>query len=106
MTSSWKLKNNYVYIEVWRGMYGLPQAGILAKKLIKTCLAAHRYHELSHTLGLFKHDFWPVWFTLIVDDFGIKYEGTESCKHFLFDIFEQFYKVEVAWKVACTLKFP
>ncbi len=79
-------------------MYGLTQAGILANKLIKTCLAAHGYHELSHTPGLFKHDFWPVWFTLIVDDFGIKYEGTESCKHFLFDIFEQFYKVEVGMK--------
>ena len=30
-----KLKIGYAYIEIWRGMYGLPQSGILADKLLK-----------------------------------------------------------------------
>ena len=30
-----KVKNGYVYSEIVRGMYGLPQAGILANKLLK-----------------------------------------------------------------------
>ena len=30
-----KAKNRFVYIEIQKGMYGLPQAGILANKLLK-----------------------------------------------------------------------
>ena len=29
------VKNGYVYIEIQRDMYGLPQAGILANELLK-----------------------------------------------------------------------
>ena len=36
-----KVKNGYVYCEMVRGMYELPQAGILANKLLKERLAAH-----------------------------------------------------------------
>ena len=68
--------------------------GILANKLLKECLAQHGYHELPHTPGLFKHDSWPVWFTLVVDDFGIKYIGEEHSKHLL-GILQEFYEVEV-----------
>ena len=30
-----KVKNGYIYTEISRGMYGLPQSGILANKLLK-----------------------------------------------------------------------
>ena len=30
-----KVKNGYIYMEIRRGMYGLPQAGILANTLLK-----------------------------------------------------------------------
>ena len=30
-----KCKNGYIYMEIIRGMYGLPQAGILANKLLR-----------------------------------------------------------------------
>ncbi len=30
-----KALNEYVYMEICKGMYGLPQAGILANKLLK-----------------------------------------------------------------------
>jgi hypothetical protein len=36
-------------------MYGLPQAGILANKLLKKWLARHGYFEQPHTPGLWKH---------------------------------------------------
>ena len=75
-------------------MNGLPQAGILANKLLKTCLAKHGYQELKHTPGLFKHDTRPIWFTLVVNNFGIKYTGAEHCKH-LIKILRSFYDVEV-----------
>ena len=30
-----KVKNGYIYMEISRGMYGLPQPGILTNKLLK-----------------------------------------------------------------------
>ena len=76
-----KVKNGYVYIEIQKGMYGLPQAGILANKLLKQRLAKHGYNELKHTSGLFKHKTRPISFTLVVDNFGIKYEAAEHLKY-------------------------
>ncbi len=73
-----KVLNGYVYMEIRKGMYGLPQASILANKLVKEQLARHGYTEQPHTPGLWKHITHPVWFNLCVDNFGIKYIG---CKH-------------------------
>jgi hypothetical protein len=56
-------------MEIHKGMYGLPQAGILANKLFKERLVHHGYFEQPHTLGLWKHVTRPVWFNLHVDDF-------------------------------------
>ena len=64
-------------------MYGLPQARILASKLLKKRLALHGYFELPNTPGLFKHITRPVQFTLVVDDFGIKYIGKDHVNHLL-----------------------
>ena len=44
-----KVKNGYVYCEIVRDMYGLPQAGILANKLLKERLAVHTRLLRSHT---------------------------------------------------------
>ena len=35
--------NGWVYIEIRKGMYGLPQAGILANKLLTTRLHEYGY---------------------------------------------------------------
>ena len=40
-----------VYIEIRKGMYGLPQAGMLANKLLKCRLTKHRYYKVRHTPG-------------------------------------------------------
>ncbi|KAL7479054.1 hypothetical protein ACHAW6_004800 [Cyclotella cf. meneghiniana] len=77
-----KAKNGYVYMEIRRAMYGLPQAGILANRLPKQRLAKHGYFEVAHTPGLWKHISCPISFTLLVDDFGMKY-GNEHADHLL-----------------------
>ena len=87
----------YVYMEIRRGMYGLPQSGILSNKLLKERLTAYGYNELPHTPGLFKHETRPVTFSLVVDDFGIKYIGKENALH-LINALEDFYDLEVDWK--------
>ena len=94
-----KAKNGFVYMEINKGLYGLPQGGILANKLLRKRLAKHGYFECTHTPGLWKHVSRPVWFTLVVDDFGIKYCGEQHAKH-LINALEQDYTVEVDWNGA------
>jgi len=92
-----KAKNGYVYMEIQKGMYGLPQAGILANKLLKERLAKYGYFEMPHTPGLWKHVSRPISFTLVVDDFGIKYVGREHAEHLLRALNKD-YTIEADWK--------
>jgi len=61
----------WVYIEINKGMYGLPQAGILANDQLTKHLAKYGYQPAPHMPGLWQHDTWPIVFTLVVDNFGI-----------------------------------
>jgi hypothetical protein len=70
-----------VYIEIQKGMYGLPQAGILANELLQRNLAKDGYHPMTHTHGLWTHDPRPISFSLVVDDFGVKYVGREHAEN-------------------------
>ena len=47
-----KVLDGYVCMDIRKGMYGLPQAGIRANKLLKRRLARHNYFEQPHTPGL------------------------------------------------------
>ena len=64
-------------------MYGLCQAGILANKVLKENLEKDGYFELPHTPGLWKHESDPIAFSLVVDNFEIKYTQKEDVKHLL-----------------------
>ena len=83
-------------MEINKGMYGLPQAGILANKLLKKRLAKFGYFEMPHTPGLWKHVSRPISFTPMVDDFDIKYVGKEHIDHLLSAIKTE-YTIEVDW---------
>jgi hypothetical protein len=72
-----------VYIEIQKGMYGLPQAGILANELLQRNLAKDGYLPMTHTHGLWTHDTHPISFSLVVDDFGAKYIGQEHAEHLM-----------------------
>jgi hypothetical protein len=75
-----------VYIENQKGVYGLPQAGILANELLQQRLSLDGYHPTKHTHGLFKHKTRPVLFSLLVDDFGMKYIGRDNAEHIMAEI--------------------
>jgi hypothetical protein len=70
-----------IYIEIQKGMYGLPRAGILANKLLQHRLAQDGYRPTNHTHGLWTQNTRPITFSLVVDDFGIKYVGKEHAEH-------------------------
>ena len=65
----------FVYMEIRRSMYGLKQAGKLSNDLLVQRLAKHGYHPSKITDGYWKHDTRPISFTLVVDDFDVKYVG-------------------------------
>jgi hypothetical protein len=73
--------NCFVSINIQKGMYGLPQQGILAQELLKKCLNKHGYCQSPITPGLWQHNFQPISFTLCIDDFGIRYAGRECIEH-------------------------
>jgi hypothetical protein len=77
-------------------MYGLPQAGILAQNLLEKCLNQHGYHQNKVTPGLWNHDWWPLLFTLCVDNFSIKYVGWEHANH-LAKILKKHYICSIDW---------
>ena len=89
--------NGYVHIEATKGMYGLPQAGRLANKLLEKRLNKSGYYQSKLVPGLWKHKWRPVQFTLVVDDFGVKYEGREHAEH-LASVLKKFYNVTEEWE--------
>jgi hypothetical protein len=70
-----------VYIEIRKGMYGLRQTGLLANQLLQTRLAPFGYYPARHTPGLWLHHTRPISFTLVVDDFAVKYVGKQHNEH-------------------------
>jgi hypothetical protein len=73
--------DGWVYIEIRKGMYGLKQAGLLANQLLKTCLASFGYYPARHTPGLWLHKTQLISFTIVVDDFTVKYVGKQHAGH-------------------------
>jgi hypothetical protein len=59
----------------------LKQAGLLANQLLQTRLAPLGYYPARHTPGLWLHKTWPIAFSLIVDDFAVKYVGKQHADH-------------------------
>ena len=62
-------------------MYGLKQSKMLANKELKKVLAMAGYFLSKHTAGLFAHKTRPISFTLVVDDFGVKYINKADALH-------------------------
>eukprot|EP00804_Cyclotella_cryptica_P002988 CCRYP_005998-RA/>CCRYP_005998-RA protein AED:0.39 eAED:0.39 QI:0/0/0/1/1/1/2/0/315 len=77
-------------------MYGLPHAGLIANKLLEKRLNKHGYHKSTLVSSLWKHTWRPIWFTLVVDDFGVKYVGKEDALH-LKSVLESYYPLSTDW---------
>ena len=88
--------DGWVYAKIVKGMYGLPQSGKIANNLLQKRLARFWYHPVNFTPGLWAHVWRPVKFTLVVDDFGVKFEGLEHANH-LKTTLEHWYDITVDW---------
>ena len=72
-----------VYVEVRKGMYGHPQAGIIANELLEKRLNKKGYYQSEQVPGLWTHKLRPISFTLVVDDFGVKYTREQDVLHLM-----------------------
>ena len=89
--------HGFIYVEIRKAIYGLPQAGILANQLLRQRLRPHGYYEVPHTPGLWKHTTKPTQFTLTVDDFGVKYLSKQDADH-LISALTQHYELDIDWE--------
>jgi hypothetical protein len=88
--------NGYIFLELRQAVWGLPQAGILANKKLKQKLAPFGYHECKNTPGLWYHETRNITFTLVVDNFGVKYVDTTNVEHLISSI-KKNYELTVDW---------
>jgi hypothetical protein len=88
--------DGWVYIETRKFMYGLKQAGLFANQLLQTRLAPFGYCRARHTPGLWLHKARPIYFTLVVNDFTVKYVGKQHAEH-LRNALLQTYELTTDW---------
>jgi hypothetical protein len=86
--------DGYIYCKVTKGMYGLPQAGIIAQELLEKRLGEHGYYQSKTVNGLWKHKTRPICFSLVVDDFAVKYVKREDADH-LINTIRKYYQMTV-----------
>jgi hypothetical protein len=96
--------DGWVYLKIRKGMYSLKQEGILANKMSQKRLKPFGYHPARHTPGLWLHTTKPTAFSLVVDDFSVKY-GTEAGAHHLRNALLRYYEITTDWggTALCTL---
>ena len=88
--------NGYMYCEIQRDIYGLPQAGKLAYNQLVRKLEPHGCALCRHTPGLWRHKWRPILFFLVVDDFGVKYVGKAHAKH-LVTTLRKYHTLKTDW---------
>ena len=91
-----KSKKGYVYVKIRRSIYGFPQSGKLANTALKEYLAPYGYFEVAHTTGWWRHITRPIAFSLVVDDFGVKYVHKTDTNH-LVNSLKNAYKLAKDW---------
>ena len=61
----------------------LKQDGRIANNRLKAHLATFGFAPVLRTPTLWKHNTKPIFFSLVADDFGVKYIGKENADHFI-----------------------
>jgi hypothetical protein len=91
------IHKGYLYAEVSKGMYRLPQAGRITNDELLPCPKAGGYKEVGNTSGLFKHESNSIVFCLIVDGFRVQYTKKQDAEHPR-DLLKTHYVITEDWK--------
>ena len=88
--------NGSILFCVLKGMYGLPQAGKLAQERLVAHMALSGYTEDPNVPCLFAHTSNGITFTLVIDDFLVKYHARAGVEH-LIACLEVLYALHIDW---------
>ena len=88
--------DGYCYAEIRKAMYGLREAGYIANVKLERVLGLAGYVPSKYTPGLFTHKTRDIAFSLVVDDFGVRYTKREDAEHLLKTIQDR-YPVKAEW---------
>jgi hypothetical protein len=83
-------REGWIYFEIRKGCYRLPQAGILANDLLCSHLLTEGFYEAASTPGLWRYKWHPLQFCLIIDNFGVEYVGIEHF-NFLLNLLKKYH---------------
>ncbi len=76
--------NRWIYLHGnSKGMYALPQAGIIAQELLADRLTKHGYMQSKIIPGFWKQATKPICFTLVVNNFAVKYTREQDAEHLI-----------------------
>ena len=67
-----------IYMEIHKTLYGLRQLAALAAKKLAANLKPFGYYKCPYAHGLWKHKSSSISFTLVVNDFSVKYINKED----------------------------
>ena len=70
-----KSHDGYIFSRLTKGVYELPQSGQIAHDALVKHLEPYGYRSSSKTPFIWTHDSTPTNFTLVVNDFRVKYLG-------------------------------
>jgi hypothetical protein len=89
------LYNRHVYFEIRKGMYGFPQAGKLNQTQLIRHLSTHGYIQCANTPCLFRHVTRDIMFSLVVEDFGVRYTKQLDADHLIQTLEANAYKLPI-----------
>lgn len=100
-----KDKTDSILFQIDKCLWGLPQAGLLSKQRLIKHLATHGYTQPNLSVPCyFQHTTNSLSFTLVVDDFGVKYSKKADVEHLL-NCIHQLYKTTEDWNGSKYLQF-
>ena len=89
--------NGWIYFEIVRGCYGLPQSGRISNDLLCNQLNKEGYFEALTKPGIWRHKCRSIPFMLIVDDFGVEYVIRNHTEH-LASVLKNYHEISEDWE--------
>ena len=88
--------DGWFYLEIQKGMPGLKQAGRISNDRLKSHLAHFGFAPVPRTPALWIYATKPIIFSLLVDNFGVKYIRKENADHLIQDL-QKLYTISIDW---------
>ena len=91
-----KIRNGWLYIEIRKDVYKIPQYGKLFNKILTLRLNKWGYYQEVTTPVLWRHKRHSITFALVIDEFSVIYVVKEHALH-LKATLEEHYQISEDW---------